>query len=317
MGHKVIRSEHGANSGSGAPVSSGVDGQVLRQGGRLAAYANFVKVAHTVFALPFAVVGIATASRSYPLHLRSVVLALVAFGAARFAGMGFNRIADLRWDALNPRTAGRELPSGRMSLREAWLLVMIMAGVFVACAALLNPLCLLLSPVALLWVVGYSFAKRFTALSHLWLGWGLAIAPVGGYLAIAGEWSLPWWLLVLIAAAVACWVGGFDIIYALQDETFDREHGLRSVPVLVGARWAIVTARILHGGAIFLLFAFWWVTGQGLAFGASVAVAAVLLGWEHRLVRVGDYSRLDAAFFTMNGVISAVIMMGAIVDAAL
>ncbi len=290
---------------------------MLHGGGRLAAYANFVKVAHTVFALPFTVVGIVTAGRTYPIRALDVALAVSAFGAARFAGMGFNRIADLRWDALNPRTAGRELPSGRMSGREAWVLVLLAGALFVLCAGLLNPLCLALSPLALAWVMGYSFTKRFTAFSHLWLGWGLAIAPVGGYLAIAGEWSLPWWLLVLIAGAVACWVGGFDIIYALQDEAFDREHGLRSVPVLLGASRAILAARALHAAALGLLAAFWVNSGFGWVFGASIAVAGILLAWEHRLVRAGDYSRLDTAFFTMNGVISAVVMVGAILDAAL
>ncbi len=297
-----------------SPALAGVDGQVLKGAGRLAAYANFVKVAHTIFALPFTVVGIVTASRHYPVHARSVGLAVLAFGAARFAGMGFNRIVDVRYDALNPRTAGRELPAGRMSLLEAWVLVALMGGLFIVASAMLNPLCFALSPVALAWVAGYSFTKRFTHLSHLWLGWGLAIAPVGGYLAIAGEWSTPWWLLVTMAAAVACWVGGFDIIYALQDEEFDRSSGLRSIPVLLGTSNAILVARLLHLIAIVLFVAFWLGSGFGWVFGLSVAVAGAILAWEHRLVRPGDYSKLDSAFFTMNGVISAVVALGAIVD---
>jgi len=296
-------------------TAAGVDGQILRGGGRLAAYANFVKVAHTVFALPFTLVGITTAVvRHYPLRWSTVGLAVVAFGSARFAAMGFNRIADVRWDALNPRTAGRELPSGRMSLREAWGLVLAMAALFVAASALLNPLCLALAPVALAWVFGYSYAKRFTHLSHLWLGWGLAIAPVGGYLAVTGSWSTPWWLLVALAGSVACWVAGFDILYALQDEGFDRDHGLKSMPVLMGARRSIFVARTLHTVAIGALTVFWLGSGFGWIFGGSIAAAALMLAWEHRLVRVGDYSRLDAAFFTMNGVISAAVALGAIAD---
>jgi 4-hydroxybenzoate polyprenyltransferase len=267
-----------------------------------------------VFALPFTVVGIVTASRDYPVTLRAVLLAFVAFGAARFAAMGFNRIADLRWDRLNPRTQGRELPSGRMSLTEAWLLVAVMSALFVAAAALLNPVCLALSPVALLWVVGYSYTKRFTHLSHLWLGWGLAIAPVGGYLAIAGEWTIPWSLMVIIAGAVACWVGGFDVLYALQDREFDREHGLKSIPVLLGARNAIMVARWLHALALGLLIAFWVHGDFGWIFGVAVLLAGAALAWEHRLVSVDDYSRLDAAFFTMNGIISALVMAGALAD---
>ena len=298
-------------------MTAGVDGQVLKGGGRLAAYANFVKVAHTVFALPFTVVGMVTASREYPLRWQTVALALLAFGAARFAAMGFNRIVDVRFDAANPRTASRELPSGRMKLAEAWSLVLLMSAVFVGAAALLNPLCLALSPVALAWVIGYSYTKRFTHLSHLWLGMGLAIAPVGGYLAVAGAWSTPWWLLLAIAGAVACWVSGVDILYALQDEEFDRGQGLRSIPVALGARRAIAVARTLHATAILLLVVFMQAAGFGWPFGVAILVAAGLLAWEHRLVKPGDYSRLDAAFFTMNGIISGVVALGAIADALL
>ena len=298
-------------------MTAGVDGQVLRRPGRLAAYANFVKVAHTVFALPFTVVGMVTAARKYPLHWRSVAIAVLAFGAARFAAMGFNRIVDLRYDRLNPRTAGRELPSGKMSLLEAWLLVITTGALFLYLSWLLNPLCARLAPFALLWVVGYSYSKRFTHFSHLWLGWGLAIAPVGGYLAIAGEWSTPWWLLLAIGGAVACWAGGFDILYALQDEEFDRANRLKSIPVLLGASRAIVVARTLHVLAIVLLAAFGAWSDYGWIFAAAIVVAATLLAWEHRLVRVGDYSKLDVAFFTMNGIISAVVAIGAVTDSLL
>jgi 4-hydroxybenzoate polyprenyltransferase len=295
-------------------VTSGVDGQVLKGPGRLAAYANFVKVAHTVFALPFTIVGIITASMRYPIQARTVALAVLAFGAARFAGMGFNRIVDVRIDAANPRTAGRELPAGRMSLVEAWMLVGGMGALFLVSAWLLNPLCFMLAPFALLWICGYSFTKRFTALSHLWLGWGLAIAPVGGYLAVAGEWSTPWWLLVALAGAVACWVAGFDVIYALQDEVFDQKQGLKSIPQKLGARRAIVVARWLHIIAVSLLGLFWLNSAFGWGLGLSIITAAVILLWEHRLVKVDDYSRLDTAFFTMNGVISGVVALGALVD---
>ncbi len=298
-------------------MTVGVDGQVMRGGSRLVAYANFVKVAHTVFALPFTVVGLVTASKVQALTLRVFLLAVVAFGAARFAAMGFNRIADVRLDADNPRTAGRELPAGRMSLREAWVLVVVMALVFVAAAWLLNPLCLALSPVALAWTLGYSYSKRFTALSHLWLGLGMSIAPVGGYLAVTGRWMTPWWGLVLLALVVTFWGGGFDTIYSLQDEAFDRERGLRSLTVALGPRRAILVARFLHLDAVLALVAFGLVTGYGIWYFSGVAVAAALLVWEHRLVVPGDYRRLDAAFFAMNGIISAVVMAGAVADAVL
>lgn len=298
-------------------MTAGVDGQVQSGGSRLVAYANFVKLAHTVFALPFAAVGLVAASRAHPLTWRTAALVLVAFGAARFAAMGFNRIADRRYDALNPRTSGRELPAGRMRLAEAWVLVLVMGLLFVLVAATLNPLCLALSPVALIWVTGYSYAKRFTALSHLWLGAALAIAPVGAYLAVAGRWSTPWWLLLLLAAGVACWVAGFDTLYSLQDEKFDREHGLRSLTVALGPRGAIAAARYCHIAAVGALGLFGWHGGFGLPYAAGVAVAAGLLAWEHKMVRPDDYSRLDAAFFATNGIISAVIMAGAVLDGVL
>ena len=307
----------GATVGGGGAGAGGVDGQVLSGGGRLVAYANFVKVAHTVFSLPFAFVGVAAASRVRPVTVRTLLLVVAAFGAARFAAMGFNRIADRRLDELNPRTAGRELPAGRMSLAEAWLLVVAMSGVFVLASGLLNPLCLALSPVALAWITVYSYAKRFTSLAHLWLGVGMAISPVGGYLAVTGRWSSPWWVIVLLALVVTCWGGGFDVLYSLQDEQFDREHGLRSLTVALGPVMAIAVARALHLLAAVALVAFGVAAGFGTWYLAGVAVAVALLVWEHRLVRPGDYSRLDAAFFSMNGIISAAVMAGAIADVVL
>lgn len=302
------------SAGAGAP---GVDGQVLAGEGRLVAYSNFVKVAHTVFSLPFAFVGVAAASFVHPLTLRTVLLVVAAFGTARFTAMGFNRIADRRLDALNPRTAGRELPAQRMTLAEAWALVVVMAVLFVVSAGLLNPLCLALSPVALAWITVYSYSKRFTALSHLWLGVGMAISPVGGYLAVTGAWSTPSWVILLLALVVTCWGGGFDVLYSLQDESFDREHGLRSLTVALGAPKAIIVARLLHGLAAVALVGFGLAAGFGAWYFAGTVLALGLLMWEHRLVHPGDYSRLDAAFFAMNGIISAVVMAGAVLDAVL
>jgi 4-hydroxybenzoate polyprenyltransferase len=204
-----------------------------------------------------------------------------------------------------------------MSLIEAWALVVAMSVMFVAAAALLNPLCLLLSPVALAWITAYSYSKRFTALSHLWLGVGMAISPVGGYLAVTGQWSTPWWLILLLALVVTCWGGGFDVIYSLQDERFDREHGLRSVTVALGPARAIAVARFLHGIATAALVLFGVAAGFHAWYFAGVLVAIWLLVWEHRLVRLGDYSRLDAAFFSMNGIISAVVAVGAVADVML
>jgi 4-hydroxybenzoate polyprenyltransferase len=280
------------------------EGQTFDGRSRLVTYANFVKLPHTVFLLPFALVGMTLASYVGRLRGTTVLWIVVAFTAARFAAMGFNRIVDREIDARNPRTAGRELPRGAMSLVEARLAVAAASLVFVLAAAALNPLCGILSPLALGWVFFYSYTKRFTSWSHLVLGLGLAIAPVGGYLAVAGRWSTPWWTLVALAVGVACWSGGFDIFYALQDMAFDRAHGLYSIPATLGEASALGIARVLHVVTVVALAAAGIGAGGGWLYAAGVVLVAVLLGYEHSLVRVGDLSRLDAAFFTMNGVIS-------------
>jgi 4-hydroxybenzoate polyprenyltransferase len=160
----------------------------------------------------------------------------------------------------------------------------------------------------------YSFTKRFTHWSHLWLGFSLAIAPAGGYIAVAGTWSEPWWLLWVMAAAVTCWVGGFDVFYALQDEAFDRAFGLRSAVVRLGQAGSIVFAKSLHGLAVLALLAFGWGAQLGAWYYAGVALGAAVLAWEHQLVKPGDLSRLNAAFFNANGVVSVVVFVGALLD---
>ncbi len=200
-----------------------------------------------------------------PITGRTVVLVILAFSSARWAAMGFNRIADLRFDARNPRTLNRELPRGALTPAQAWISVVIAAALFVLSAWLLNPLCFLLSPVALAWVLLYSLSKRFTWWPHLWLGMSLAIAPVGGYLAVTGRWSEPPWVLLAVTAAVAAWVAGFDIFYALPDEQFDRSEGLRSAVVRLGESRAILLAKLLHGITIPALALFGY--GAGFGFG--------------------------------------------------
>jgi 4-hydroxybenzoate polyprenyltransferase len=229
---------------------------------------------------------------------------VLAFTAVRFAAMGFNRIVDRDIDARNPRTARRELPSGALTLRQATVAVVIMSMLFILSAWKLNPLCGWLSPIALGWVLFYSYTKRFTRWSHLVLGASLSIAPVGGYLAIAGRWSDPAWMLLVLATAVATWVAGFDILYALQDQAFDSEQGLHSIPAALGAERAVRISQVLHVGTVASLTAVGWGTGAGWLYAAGVAVAAVLLLYKHSLVKPHDLRRLDAAFFTMNGVIS-------------
>lgn len=297
--------------------SPGREGQTFAGGSLLARYASFVKLPHTVFALPFALLGVVAASWHYPVTWRTIGLVVLAFTAARFVAMGFNRIADRDLDARNPRTRTRELPSGRLTMRQAWVSVAVAALLFLWAARALNPLCFALSPLALLWVMAYSYSKRFTHWSHLWLGASLAIAPAGGYLAVAGVWSVPGWLLPVVAVAVAAWVAGFDVFYALQDEDFDRAFGLRSAVVRFGPARSIRLAKVLHGVAILALAAF----GAGADFGwpyfAGVAVGAGVIAWEHQLVRPGDLSRLDAAFFTANGLVSIVVFLGALGDRVL
>jgi len=280
----------------------------------LVRYVNFVKLPHTLFALPFALLGVIVASHRHPVAWRIVALVVLAFTAARFVAMGFNRIADRALDARNPRTRNRELPTGRLTLMQAWGGVILAAAIFWWAAWALNPLCFALAPLALAWIAGYSYAKRFTPWSHLWLGFSLAIAPAGGYLAVTGAWSEPWWLLLVIAAAVTAWVAGFDVFYALQDEAFDRAERLKSLVVRLGQGRAIFVAKLLHGVAIAALLAFGWRAGLGAPYYVGVGIGAGLIAWEHQLVRPGDLSRLNAAFFTANGIVSIVVFLGALVD---
>jgi 4-hydroxybenzoate polyprenyltransferase len=285
------------------------EGQTFAGATRFATYASFVKLPHTVFALPFALVGVIIASYARPVTWAMLGWVVLAFTAARFAAMGFNRIVDREYDARNPRTRMRELPRGAMTVREAWLSVAIASAVFIVAAGMLNRLCLWLSPIALAWVFFYSFTKRFTRLAHIALGLGMSIAPVGGYLAVVGRWSNPWWLLCVLATAVVTWGAGFDVLYALPDVAFDRAHGLHSIPAALGERGAIAVSRGLHAMTLLSLAlvgvgAYSGSTVPSMLYWAGVLVVAALLLYEHSLVKPNDLSKLDAAFFTMNGVIS-------------
>lgn len=292
----------------------GSEGQLVSGGSVVSRYLNFVKLPHTLFALPFALLGVVAASFQTRVTFRAAALVVVAFTAARWVAMGFNRIADRRFDAMNPRTRDRELPRGRLSLTQAWVSVLVAALLFLTAAGFINRVCLLLSPLALAWVMTYSLTKRFTWWPHLWLGLSLAIAPVGGYLAVRGAWSTPWWVLVAITVAVATWVAGFDIFYALPDESFDREAGLRSAVVRLGVARSILLAKLLHGITIPALVLFGYGAGFGWLYYVGVAVAAGILAWEHQLVKPNDLSKLNAAFFTMNAVMSVTVFAFALVD---
>jgi 4-hydroxybenzoate polyprenyltransferase len=280
-------------------------------------YVNLVKLPHTLFALPFALLGVLAASRTNHITGRVVALVVLAFSAARWAAMAFNRIADRHFDARNPRTLNRELPQGKLSVTQAWISVLAAGGLFVMAAAQLNSLCFWLSPLALGWILLYSLSKRFTWWPHFWLGVSLAIAPVGGYLAVTGGWSHPAWVLLAITIGVATWVAGFDIFYALPDAGFDRAEGLRSAVVRLGESRAIRLAKLLHGVTIPALALFGYGAGFGPWYYVGLVTAAAILVYEHQLVRPGDLSRLDAAFFTMNGVMSLTVFGFALVDRVL
>ena len=317
--------QHGAAPLQGAPDFATLnilpppsEGQTIRGRGRLVDYSNLVKLPHTVFALPFALVGATLASYRYPLLLIDLFWILLAFTSARFAAMGFNRIVDRAFDAENPRTRGREIPAGKLSLGEARIAVGIASVLFLGSAAMLNGLCLLLAPLALGWIFFYSYTKRFTRWAHGVLGFALAIAPVGAYLAVAGEWSDPPMLLLVLAGAVLCWVAGFDILYSLQDLEFDRALGLRSVPAAVGARRAILISRLLHGGSVALFVLLGMIVPElGLLYGAGVIGMALMLAYEQRLVRPDDFSRINAAFFNVNGAISVLFSLLVLTERAL
>ena len=298
-------------SAPSTPPNGARDGQLMDGSSLAVRLANFVKLPHTVFAMPFALVGVLFASTIAPISGRMIGWVMVAFTAARFAAMGFNRIVDRDVDAVNPRTANRELPRGVLTLAQAKVSVIVASLLFVYASYQLNTLCAALSPLALLWVLTYSYTKRFTRWSHLWLGLGLSIAPVGGYLAVTGAWSDPWWQLCAFAMVVVTWSAGFDMLYSLQDAEFDRVNGLHSIPSALGVPSAIRLARALHVVSVLCLTVV--VASQPLVNSAPAAQSilwagvvwmAGMLVWEHRLVSADDLSRIDAAFFTMNGVIS-------------
>jgi len=274
--------------------------------GRTLAYGRMIRFSHSVFALPFALAATALAARPQGVGARQVAWIVVAMVAARSAAMGFNRLADRELDARNPRTAGRELPRGVLSAQEARLFVAASAAVFVLAAWMLNPLCLALSPVALAIVLGYSYTKRFTAASHLVLGLSLALGPLGAWIAIRGRVEAA---PLALAGAVVLWVAGFDTIYACQDVEFDRRHRLRSVPARFGVPTALATAQGCHVLTIAAFALLGWMMGLGWLYWLGVAVVAGLLVYEHSLVSPGDLSRLDVAFFNVNGYIAVILFL--------
>lgn len=271
---------------------------------------EMIKFEHSIFALPFALTGALLAVRGQALS--AGVLAakffwiVTAMVAARSAAMAFNRVVDADIDAKNPRTRMRAIPAGQVSRSFTWGFIVFWSAAFVAAAAMLNPLCLALSPVALTVVCGYSYAKRFTALAHLILGLALGIAPLAAWIAIRGSFD---WPILLLTGAVMLWVGGFDIIYACQDLEFDRQEGLHSIPAALGAARALMLSRSLHAAMVGLLLWLWALSGLGWIALAGVGVTAALLAWEHSLVSADDFSKADAAFFQVNGIVGVLFFL--------
>ena len=278
-------------------------------------YLSLIKFSHTIFAMPFALVGffLATIETGQSVDWKLFVLVILCMVFARSAAMAFNRYADLDIDSKNPRTATREIPAGVISPNNALYFVIINCLLFIATTFFINWLCFFLSPVALLVVLGYSYTKRFTVLCHFVLGVGLALAPIGAYIAVTGEFAV---LPVLYSFVVLFWVSGFDIIYALQDEDFDRSLGLNSIPAALGKKRALMVSNVLHAvTALLVIYAgIYWKEEFGLYYIIGATIFIGLLAYQHFLVKPSDLTKVNLAFFTTNGVASLIFGALVIVD---
>jgi 4-hydroxybenzoate polyprenyltransferase len=277
---------------------------------RVSTYLSFVRFSHTVFALPFALTGALLAWRTQPFSWSQIGWIVVCMVTARSAAMGFNRLVDAPHDALNPRTAMRELPRGAMTPAEARVFVIVASAVFVYAAARLSTLCLVLAPVALAIVFWYSLAKRYTSYTQLFLGLAMAVAPVGGWIAAGGRGGAEPWLLGL---AIGLWVGGFDILYACQDVEFDRAHGLRSIPARFGIAQSIVLSRVMHVATVACMALLWSAADLPPFYLAGVLFVAILLAYEQSLVSRDDLSQVKRAF-DLNGWVGIVYFLSTAVS---
>ncbi len=264
-----------------------------------------IKFEHTLFALPFAFLGAILAANGLPAWDKILWITLAMVGA-RSAAMTFNRIIDRKFDAANPRTANREIPSGKLSVGFAWSFLIASIILFEAAAYSLNRLTLVLSPIALLSVLGYSYAKRFTSFAHLILGWALAISPTAAWIAVRG--TLDSEFPILLSLVVMMWTAGFDVMYACQDFEYDRQAGLSSIPAKFGIARSLWIARMFHFQAFVVLLLFYFVTELGWLALAGVGAVGVLLVYQHTLVKANDLSRMNAAFFTTNAFVSVILL---------
>jgi 4-hydroxybenzoate polyprenyltransferase len=284
--------------------------------GRLRIILEMIKFEHTIFALPFALISTLLAARTagLPNGLPTGWMLgwiLVAMVGARSAAMAFNRIVDARFDAANPRTAKRAIPAGLLTVSQVTLFTIASVALFVFAAYQLNPLCLALSPVALLAVLGYSYTKRFTPLSHLFLGFAIGIAPIGAWIAVTCRLDV---VPLLLGAVVMLWIGGFDIIYALQDVDFDQSVGLHSLPMRIGRSRALFVSRLMHAAMLALLVVVGVLAGLHTVYFVGVGVIAALIIYEQSIVSPDDLSRVNVAFFTLNGWVSVSLFAFVVLD---
>jgi len=276
-------------------------------------YLSLVRFSHTVFAMPFALVGyfLGATQPGFGFSIKTFLLMLACMVFARSAAMAFNRYADVSFDSLNPRTAGREIPSGRIPRRNALIFVIASSLLFIAATAFLNRLTLILSPLALIIILGYSYTKRFTPLCHLVLGLGLSLAPIGAYIAVTGTFAL---LPVVYSFVVLTWVSGFDIIYALQDDQFDRDNRLYSIPAVMSRREALAVSVALHAVSFMLISAAGIIGQSGIIYWAGALVFTGMLTYQHMIVKPDDLSRVNMAFGTTNGVAGVLFGLAVIID---
>ncbi|MCB0659823.1 MAG: putative 4-hydroxybenzoate polyprenyltransferase [Saprospiraceae bacterium] len=279
-------------------------------------YLSLIKFSHTIFAMPFALLGFTLASQKYGFSIEKLIYVILCMIFARSAAMAFNRYLDRDIDKVNPRTLIREIPSGIIKSKNALIFTYISALLFILSSYMLNNLCFVLSPIALLVILGYSYTKRFTSLCHIVLGIGLGLAPIGAYIAVSGSFHL---IPVLIGLAVLCWVAGFDIIYALQDEEFDKSNGLFSIPASIGKKNALFVSTFLH--VICMILLFWSIRliqseypSSGVMLWISFGIFTFLLWYQHTLVTSTNLSKVNMAFFTTNGIASLLFGLLSIID---
>ena len=276
-------------------------------------YLSLVLFAHTIFAMPFAFIGffLALTTTDNTFNWMLLVFMILCMIFARNAAMAFNRYLDRNFDAQNPRTVARDIPAGRIPAKNALLFTIINCVLFVFTTYFINPLCFYLSPVALAVILGYSFTKRFTPLCHLILGIGLGLAPIGAYLVVTGEFAL---LPIFFSLAVVCWVSGFDIIYSLQDDEFDKSANLYSIPAVLGRKKALLVSSVLHVLSVVFLIIPLFITQLGGFYMSGIIFFIGLLIYQHRLVKPNDLSKVNLAFGTTNGIASVIFAIFVLLD---